>query len=246
MKKNNFYIYALLDPRKPGKYGYKDICFLYEPFYIGKGTGNRCYDHFKPSQIKRCKNPHLCRKIVKIKKMGEKVIVQKIKTGITEKECFKLEIKLINLLGKSNNNGILTNIYDGGYGKTKSLETKQKISQSVKKWHQQNISPCLGKKHSEKTRKKISKARKGLRLTKEWKQKISQTKCFKKTGSLWYTTISPQGLKFKVLGLPDFCKKHNLCPAHMSAVANKNRKHHKGWKCEYYLDDMEGRIKNVG
>ena len=33
------YVYAYLDPRKPGKYSYKglNVSFLYEPFYIGKG-----------------------------------------------------------------------------------------------------------------------------------------------------------------------------------------------------------------
>ena len=52
MKENRFYVYALLDPRKPGAYEYEDICFLYEPFYIGKGSKNRCYDHFRYSQLK--------------------------------------------------------------------------------------------------------------------------------------------------------------------------------------------------
>ena len=32
-----FYVYAYLDPRKPGVFQYKDFRFDYEPFYIGKG-----------------------------------------------------------------------------------------------------------------------------------------------------------------------------------------------------------------
>lgn len=236
MKKNNrFYVYVLLDPRKPGRYKYGDYEFDYEPFYIGKGNGRRCYDHFKPSQIKKRKNPHLCRKISKIKKNNQKIIIKKIQTNITEKESFKIEIKLIDLLGKSNKGGILTNIYNGGYGNIKSSETKRKISLSVKKWHQNNIHPRLGKKNSDKTRKKISKARKGFVMTEEWKQKIKKTKLLNKSGSLWYKVFSPQGDEFKILGLREFCETHNLCSGHMSSVANKQRKHHKGWKCYHFL-----------
>ncbi len=228
---NRFYVYALLDPRKPGEYEYKDICFLYKPFYIGKGNGKRCYDHFKPSQIKKHKNPHLCRKISKIKNRGQKIIIEKIKTNLSEKQSFQLEIKFIDLIGKTNDGGILTNIYDGGYGETKSLKTRQKISQTVKKWHQNNPSPCLGKKHSRETREKISKARKGFKMTKEWRNKMVKTKLLKKSGALWYKIISPNNEEFKIHGLSPFCENHNLCPGHMSSVANGKRKHHKKWKC---------------
>lgn len=44
-KKNRFYVYALLDPRKPGKYKYGEYEFDYEPFYVGKGSGDRCEHH---------------------------------------------------------------------------------------------------------------------------------------------------------------------------------------------------------
>ena len=232
MNDNRFYVYALLDPRKPGKYEYGDICFLYEPFYIGKGTDGRCYDHFKPSQLKKCKNSHLCRKINKITK--DKVIVEKIKTGMDESQSFQKEIELINLIGKTNDGGILVNIYEGGFGKTKSKETREKISISVKKWHKENKSNWLGQKHTKKSRKKISKARKGFKMTEEWKNKIIQTKLLKKDGALWYKITSPSGEEFIVLGLPQFCSKHNLLAGHMNSIARKKRKHHKGWMAEYY------------
>ena len=47
----NYYLYVLLDPEKKGKFLYENlnVCFLYEPFYIGKGKNNRIKHHFYPS-----------------------------------------------------------------------------------------------------------------------------------------------------------------------------------------------------
>lgn len=83
---NRFYVYALLDPRKPGHYEYKNICFLYEPFYVGKGTGRRCLDHFKKSELKY--NTYKNNKIKKIISKKMDVIVVKIKEEMTEKNPF--------------------------------------------------------------------------------------------------------------------------------------------------------------
>ncbi len=38
---NNFYVYIYLDPRKPGNFVYGDFLFKFEPFYDGKGKGDR-------------------------------------------------------------------------------------------------------------------------------------------------------------------------------------------------------------
>jgi hypothetical protein len=42
-----YYVYIYLDPRKKGFYKYGKLNFQFQPFYIGKGNGNRMYDHLK-------------------------------------------------------------------------------------------------------------------------------------------------------------------------------------------------------
>ena len=39
------YVYVYLDPRKPGKFIYNDFSFEFEPFYVGKGYGDRAFGH---------------------------------------------------------------------------------------------------------------------------------------------------------------------------------------------------------
>ena len=42
---NEFYVYIYLDPRKPGRYCYEEVSFLFEPIYVGKGKNNRYKTH---------------------------------------------------------------------------------------------------------------------------------------------------------------------------------------------------------
>jgi len=100
MKNNRFYVYALLDPRKPGKYEYEDICFLYEPFYIGKGQYNRCNNHTRDA-IKTNKNSHKLNKIRKILKQSSfSPIICKISTELTNKKSIDIEKEYIEEIGR--------------------------------------------------------------------------------------------------------------------------------------------------
>ena len=59
-----YYNYVYLDPRKPGKFEFESICFLFEPLYVGKGKDDRCYEHLKnykriDNTIFRAKLEHL-------------------------------------------------------------------------------------------------------------------------------------------------------------------------------------------
>ncbi len=127
-----YYTYAYLDNQ--GK-----------PYYIGKGTGNRCYYNGG----RNCNTPKDRKNIIKLKQ------------NLTEEEAFKHEIYMIFVLGKKcDGTGMLRNLSNGGnspptfYGDnhpTKRPEVREKIKEARR-----------GKGHSqsEETRKKISVAMK--------------------------------------------------------------------------------------
>ena len=121
-KENKFYVYALLDPRKPGEYKYGQYVFEYEPFYIGKGARDRMYQHsteaYNERDIKKGYKSHKCNKIRKIKrKTGRDPIVIKVQNYTSEDSAFKYEKKLIILIGRQDlKRGPLTNRTNGGDG----------------------------------------------------------------------------------------------------------------------------------
>lgn len=111
---NIFYVYAYLDPRKPGNFIYDDYKFDFEPFYIGKGMKSRYLRHMKHLS-KDDRNPIKINKINKIVKDGLSPIIIKIKENLSNEESLKLEIELIKLIGRTcDETGPLTNYSTGG------------------------------------------------------------------------------------------------------------------------------------
>jgi uncharacterized protein len=94
MADNFFYVYALKDPRtSPAK-----------PFYIGKGTGSRAYDHLI--------NPDSTRKSQKIKEIldaGRKPLIEILVDELTETQALRIEAELISAFGTIDSGGLLTN-----------------------------------------------------------------------------------------------------------------------------------------
>lgn len=126
----NYFIYCLLDSTKPGKYYYDelDCCFLYEPFYVGKGTKNRIKAHFYPSSLKakNFKN----NKIKSIQNKNMDIYNCVIKDNLNEEDAYVKESMTIIKMGRRNNNtGILTNLNDGGRGSTNCIieKTRKKV-----------------------------------------------------------------------------------------------------------------------
>lgn len=94
MSDTAYYIYALKDPRtSPAK-----------PFYVGKGTGIRAWEH-----VLKADDTRKGKRIAEIQEQGFDVVVSKLADELTEMQALKLEAELIAAFGTEVTGGILTN-----------------------------------------------------------------------------------------------------------------------------------------
>ena len=132
--KNNelvFYNYIYLDPRKPGKYEYKnlDFCLLYEPFYVGKGKDKRYLSHIK--------NRNITNKDKLINQINNNYNIQNyilIFHNMTEDFAYKNERLLCRNIGIiDNNTGSLFNKSYGGLGGISRVISEEEKNEKKRK-----------------------------------------------------------------------------------------------------------------
>lgn len=224
-----FYNYVYVDPSKPGKFQYNGIncCFLYEPFYVGKGTKNRLFAHLSNYHLYKSKtNPIKLNKFRKLSQLYDmRQYVIKTSTSHIEQDMLINERLLIESIGRKNkSSGPLTNADDGGTGscgRKDSPQTIQNRSNSLKTavWEYRrgkSYDDIYGARATD-IKTAISKS-----LLSTWNQKGGQSDSVKQMlsttrkgklnpGSKIYTLTSPHNQQHTVEGgLKQFCIDHNL------------------------------------
>lgn len=178
MKK--YYVYAYCDP-----------LFNHQPFYVGKGTGNRKNKHLYET-IDTAENIRKFERIKLIRSAEVEPLIQVIKDGLDEEQSYKLEKDLIQLWGRQDYDagGILCNICidsrpPGMRDKTHTEETKEVQRQQRLKWLQNNTHPKLGVKLTDVARLTISSRRKieGSTITEEGRSKIAKSSSLRNSGA---------------------------------------------------------------
>lgn len=94
---NNRYVYTLAYP--DGKV-----------FYVGKGTGDRIFDHER--EAGQGKQTEKCRVIRQIWASGNEVVKTKVQENMADEVAYRLEKDLISMYGREH----LTNMDNGGIG----------------------------------------------------------------------------------------------------------------------------------
>lgn len=111
----SYYVYALKDPRTNPVL----------PFYIGKGTGNRAWEH--TINVDETRKGQRIRQIMDA---GYEVVTTKMADGLTEDQALKLEAELISAFGTEATGGFLTNTVTPS-GRVKRLRRDLKVPSGV-------------------------------------------------------------------------------------------------------------------
>lgn len=135
-----FYIYVLMDPRKPGPHSYLlrgtevQVTFPYEPFYVGKGTSKRWHAHVKDA-LRGKGSDYKSKLIRKIAKEGHSVLEHKQPRLTDELSALAKECLLIVSIGRKVDGGPLVNLAVGGVtnkGSKRTLEFCKNVSERFK------------------------------------------------------------------------------------------------------------------
>jgi hypothetical protein len=240
-----YYVYELIDPR------------VNLPFYVGKGKDDRVYFHLSEKTRAKSDNERKFNKIQKIRKEGYEPEVKIVEYFENENDAYFYEESLIQKYGRIryDEGGILTNICESSRPPNHRGKTYQEIYGD--KWEDQiekrrNLQLSVGgygpKKHSEETKRKISKKvagennpSYGIPCSEERKRKISEkakeryAAGFKPPSAKIWKLTSPENKEYVIVGgLKEFCKSQNISYATMSAAIKYDRRgpRRNGWSIE--------------
>ena len=249
---NQCYVYTYLDPRKSGHYSYSTVSFLYEPFYIGKGTRRRDTSHLKHCLTKQDRLP-FHDKLRKLMGLGNIPFILRLQSGLASHDALKIEKQLVEEIGRKDlDRGPLMNCRDGGEGfGTVSESTRTKMRDS----HLGKIPANKGKKGQipwntglrtdpvvvEKMRQtkiqrfqtgQITVWNKGQRgITKFGPPSVEKRNKIRIAKQVKWSVTAPNGDIKLVSDLKMYCKENHLTYANMCAVGRGVRKHHKYYTC---------------
>ena len=109
-----YYVYIYSDPDTK------------QPFYIGKGKGNRCFDHLNYTNESE--------KVAKIKEIldaGKRPIIEVLVHGIDEETALKVEAAAIDLIGIDNLTNIQKGHHSGVYGRVDVDELNSRYNKEL-------------------------------------------------------------------------------------------------------------------
>jgi hypothetical protein len=162
----NSYVYTLVDPRNN------------LPFYVGKGSGERCNAHVVEAKYYVKRKSLKLNKIRKLMRLGMEPIIIKLEENVSDKQALDLECLLISEMRDLGFK--LTNMTDGGdgaQGYKHTEEHKQRMSELQKgRVFTEEHRQAMCKPKSEQGRKNMALARQTTlyRPSEEHKQKISE------------------------------------------------------------------------
>lgn len=225
-------------------YVYKIINEITSEIYIGK-TINQISDRFK----RHCylaafgSDTYLHRAI---RKYGQ--------------DNFKVELiekySSLELLNEGERHWILNlnpnyNMTSGGDGGDTSLSKKYKEYMKIRsEMITGELNPFYGKRHTEESKQKISKAKLGAVMSDETKQKLSKANTGKKmsresiektrsANSKKYYLINPMGESITVVNLTEYCRMNNLDQRNMNNMYNGLYKSSKGYMRDYSGENIQ-------